>query len=69
MGAQSKPDQAAEAFLAISPAEMVIKLGSRVDLVGCQLAVCPRNTNPHRISSYLTRLLLKNFTDCRHQCM
>ena len=33
------------------------------------LAVCPRNTNPHRISSYLTRLLPKNFTDCRHQCM
>ena len=33
------------------------------------LAVCPRNTNPHRVSSYLTRLLPKHFTDCRHQSM
>ena len=33
------------------------------------LAVCPRNTNPHRVSSYLTRLLPKHFTDCRYQSM
>ena len=45
---------------------------ARIWFVACIafiLAVCPRNTNPHRVSSYLTRLLPKHFTDCRHQSM
>ena len=57
-------------FVAANTLSMGLLIGSPTNIiVSAELAVCPRNTNPHRISSYLTRLLPKNFTDCRHQCM